>query len=122
MSLLGRSGRQLLINGLTVHVGTGTNLSGFPTNQDSGEWRGTMRFMSDAEKPADRGRPIALDPLADSASRTEPAFIARPEGAPVYYGFQILSDVVVDGFTFGKISDFEAEACVEGERVCCRAR
>lgn len=58
---------------------------------------------------------MALDPLAKSASQTEPAFIARPGGAPVYYGFQILSDVVVDGLTFGKISDFEAEPCLEGD-------
>ena len=54
--------------------------------------------MSDTEKPPDRsvGHPVALNPFAKSASRTEPAFIARPAGAPVYYGFQILSDVVVD--------------------------
>ena len=57
--------------------------------------------MSNAKQPPNRpvGHPIALDPLAQSASQTEPAFIARPEGAPVYHGFQILSDVVVDGFT-----------------------
>src|SRR5215471_7260085 len=61
------------------------------------------------------GRPLALDPLAESASQTEPAFIARPVGAPVYHGFQVLSDVVVEGFTFGKISDFESEPCDEGD-------
>jgi hypothetical protein len=52
---------------------------------------------------SDRSRP-----LAQSDSQTAPPFIARPEGAPIYRGFQILSDVVVDGFTFGKISDLEA--------------
>lgn len=62
-----------------------------------------------------KGRPLAIDPDAESASRTEPAFIARPECAPVYHGFQLLDDVVVEGFTFGKITDFEAERCEEGD-------
>jgi len=56
-----------------------------------------------------QGRPLAVDAKAESTSPMEPAFIARPPGAPVYHGFQILEDVVVDGFTFGKITDFEAE-------------
>ena len=58
---------------------------------------------------------MAPDPLAESASQTESAFIAMPADAPVYHGFQILSDVVVEGFTFGKISDFEGESCTEGD-------
>lgn len=61
------------------------------------------------------GRPLAIDPVAPSASPTEPAFIAPPAGAPVYYGFQVLSDVAVEGFTFGKITDFEMEHCNEGD-------
>ena len=73
--------------------------------------------MSDAQENPNRprGRRIALDPLAKSASRTEPAIIAKPEGAPMYHGFQILSDVVVEGFMFGKISDFDTEPCTEGD-------
>ncbi len=62
-----------------------------------------------------RGRPIALDPNATSTSRTDPPFVAPPPGSPVYYGFQILHDVVVDGFTLGKITDFEAEPCAYGD-------
>ncbi len=61
------------------------------------------------------GRPVAIDPNAVSASPTKPAFLARPEGAPVYHGFQILSDVVVEGFTLGKITDFEAEITTTGD-------
>jgi hypothetical protein len=68
-----------------------------------------------AESEAVTGRPLALNPLAESGSQTEPAFIARPAGAPVYHGFEVLSDVVVGGFTFGKITDFEIEACDEGD-------
>jgi hypothetical protein len=58
-----------------------------------------------------KGRPLAIDPMAQSASPTEPAFIAPPEGAPVHHGFVILEDVLADGFTLGKITDFEAEPC-----------
>lgn len=61
------------------------------------------------------GRPLAVDQMAKSASPTGPAFIARPEGAPVYHGFVILDDVVVDGFTLGKITDWEAESCDTGD-------
>jgi hypothetical protein len=61
------------------------------------------------------GRPLAIDPQARSASTTEPAFIARPEGAPVYHGFVVLDDVVVDGFTLGKITDWESEPCEAGD-------
>ena len=57
----------------------------------------------------DPGRPLALDPDADSADPDLPAFLARPEGSPVYHGFPVLDDVEVDGFKLGKISDWEAE-------------
>lgn len=62
-----------------------------------------------------RGRPLAVDHTAKTGSPTEPAFIAPPEGAPVYHGFVVLDDVVVDGFTLGKITDWEAEPCDEGD-------
>jgi hypothetical protein len=55
------------------------------------------------------GHPMAFDPEAASAEPGLPGFLARPEGAPVYHGFPILADVVVEGFQFGTISDFEAE-------------
>jgi hypothetical protein len=62
-----------------------------------------------------KGRPLAIDATVQSASPTEPAFISPPEGAPVYYGFVVLDDVTADGFTLGKITDFEAEPCDEGD-------
>ena len=62
-----------------------------------------------------KGRPLAIDVTAQSASPTEPAFITRPDGAPVYHGFVVLDDVTVDRFTLGKITDFEAEPCDEGD-------
>ena len=68
--------------------------------------------------PEDRqpkGRPLAIDPGAPSASATQPAFVARPKGAPVYHGFVVLEDVNVDGFTLGAITDFEAEPTDTGD-------
>jgi hypothetical protein len=62
-----------------------------------------------------KGRPLAIDPAAVSASSDAPAFITPPMGAPVYYGFQVLKDVVVDGFILGMITDFLAEPCAEGD-------
>ena len=71
---------------------------------------------SEKEKlPAAIGRPIAVDHAAKSASQGVPAFIARPAGSPVYHDFQILHDVSIDGFKFGKITDFEAEQCEFGD-------
>ncbi len=67
------------------------------------------------ERGAPKARPLAVDAAARSDSENDPAFVARPAGAPVYYGFQILSDVEVDGFTFGKITDFEAEPSEVGD-------
>jgi hypothetical protein len=61
------------------------------------------------------GGPLAIDKTAASASQTEPGFIARPPDAPVYHCFQVLSDVAVDGFVFGKITDFETEPCESGD-------
>lgn len=59
--------------------------------------------------------PLAIDPKSPSASSIEPAFIARPEGEPVYHGFKVLSNVVVEGFTLGKITDFEVESTDTGD-------
>jgi len=61
------------------------------------------------------GRPLAIDETAQSASPVVPGFLAKPCGAPVYHGFRILSDVVVDGFTLGAITDFEVEPCDGGD-------
>ena len=62
-----------------------------------------------------RGRPLAVDRNAKSASDSEPAFISPPKGAPAYYGFVVVEDVIVDGFTLGKITDWEVEPCNEGD-------
>ena len=62
-----------------------------------------------------KGRPLAIDSNAVSASPTAPAFVTKPEGSPAYHGFPMLADVNVEGFIFGKITDFEAELSNEGD-------
>jgi hypothetical protein len=62
-----------------------------------------------------KGQPLKIDTKATSASPSEPAFVAPPEGAPVYHGFVVLEDVNVGGFTFGAITDFEAQPCDAGD-------
>jgi hypothetical protein len=67
-------------------------------------------------------RPLAVDPKAKSESPTGPAFVARPVGAPVYHGFVVLNDVAAEGFTLGKITDFEAEPCDGGTAPAIHTR
>lgn len=62
-----------------------------------------------------RELPLRIDPDAESSAKGEPAFLARPAGAPVYHGFPILDDVGVDGFQLGMISDWEAEPSEWGD-------
>ena len=54
-----------------------------------------------------KGRPIVTDPDAKSANTDEPAFIARPEGAPVYHGFVVVEESETDGWRYGAITAFE---------------
>jgi hypothetical protein len=51
------------------------------------------------------GKRILTDPKAASADANVPAFIARPEGAPVYHGFPIVPESETDGWFLGLISD-----------------
>jgi len=67
------------------------------------------------ENKTHSGRPVAADDTAKSADADLPAFLAKPPGSPVYHGFRILSDVVVEGFALGVITDFEAEESAAGD-------
>jgi hypothetical protein len=59
-----------------------------------------------------QGKPIRLDPQAESADPILPAFLARPADAPVYHGFPLLEESrTPDGWCFGTISDPD---CPEG--------
>ena len=52
-----------------------------------------------------KGRTLRVDPEAKSASPTDPAFVAKPPGAPVYHGFPVLESSLTDGWKLGIISD-----------------
>ena len=55
------------------------------------------------------GRKLVLDPNAPSAAAETAAFLAPPEGAPVYHGFACLDLPAVDGWRFGEITPFIGE-------------
>jgi hypothetical protein len=53
-----------------------------------------------------RGHRALVDPAAQSADPNLPAFIARPAGSPVYYGFPLLPEAETDGWCLGAITNF----------------
>jgi len=61
--------------------------------------------MSDGKSPD--GKVIRSDPAAESADPSLPAFIARPNGAPVYHGFPLIEETRTDGWCYGAITEFE---------------
>jgi hypothetical protein len=45
-----------------------------------------------------------------------PAFLAPPQGTPVYYGFPLVEETRTDGWCYGAITAFEEPAgCTEGD-------
>jgi len=63
-----------------------------------------------------KSRPLKLDETAQSASPELPAFLARPEGAPVYHGFPIVPETMTDGWCFGAITEYaHADGCESGD-------
>jgi hypothetical protein len=62
------------------------------------------------KKPLLEGQVAREDPGAVSAISGLPAFIARPKGAPAYYGFPLLPDSEKDGFVFGVITSSRTDA------------
>lgn len=52
------------------------------------------------------GRPLKLDLDAASKNPDLPAFLARPDGAPVYHGFPVIPETATDGWVYGAITDF----------------
>jgi hypothetical protein len=54
----------------------------------------------------DKGRGILLDLSAESADPDNVAFLARPEGAPVYHGFPVIEESETDGWFIGAITEY----------------
>jgi hypothetical protein len=62
------------------------------------------------------GKTILQDPSAKSRTSGEPAFLSRPEDAPVYHGFPLIEETRTDGWCFGAITAFEdANGCEYGD-------
>jgi hypothetical protein len=62
------------------------------------------------------GKTILEDPTAESRTPGEPAFLSRPEGAPVYHGFPLIEETRTDGWCFGAITAFEGSGgCDHGD-------
>lgn len=61
-----------------------------------------------------KDRRVLTDPNAESADPTQPAFVARPEGAPVYHGFPVIPETNTDGWVFGAITEFLGEEAGDG--------
>jgi hypothetical protein len=69
--------------------------------------------MNDEKHPS---KPLKLDEAAESASPELPAFLSRPEGAPVYHGFGLVEETRTDGWCFGAITEFEdPNGCESGD-------
>ena len=67
-------------------------------------------------KKKPRSKPLQLDSSAQSASPSQPAFLAKPPGAPAYHGFPLIEATRTDGFCYGAITKFEEpEGCCEGD-------
>ena len=62
-----------------------------------------------------RGRPLGVDRVAPSVDPNQPAFLSKPEGAPVYHGFPTVPGAEVEGFKLGMITDFEAQPDTTGD-------
>jgi hypothetical protein len=53
-----------------------------------------------------KGRKLLLDESARSADPSKAAFLARPQGSPVYHGFPVIPETDTDGWMYGAITEF----------------
>lgn len=66
-----------------------------------------------------RSKGLIQDPDDKPRNSRLPAFISKPAGAPVYYGFPLIPETETDGFIYGAITDFlepdSEEGCTYGD-------
>jgi hypothetical protein len=61
-------------------------------------------------------RALKLDTTAASADSSLPAFLSRPDDAPVYHGFPLVPETETDGWYYGAITEFEdSDGCESGD-------
>lgn len=59
---------------------------------------------------------MRLDETAESANSELPAFLSRPEGAPVYHGFALVEETRTGDWCYGAITEFEdPNGCHSGD-------
>jgi hypothetical protein len=61
-------------------------------------------------------KPLKLDDKAESKTPGRPAFLSKPEGAPVYHGFPLIEETRMEGWCFGAITEYlDPNGCEEGD-------
>lgn len=64
----------------------------------------------------ERPRQLMLDDTAVSTDPDLPAFLAKPEGEPVYHGFPIVPETMADGWYLGTITEYvDPDGCESGD-------
>ncbi|MEZ5988957.1 MAG: hypothetical protein R3F30_07495 [Planctomycetota bacterium] len=63
-------------------------------------------YMVSGREQGGPPRRLLYDGGARSGRRGEPAFLARPEGAPIYHGFPLVDGCDIDGWRLGAITDY----------------
>ncbi|MBI5801660.1 MAG: 3-deoxy-8-phosphooctulonate synthase [Verrucomicrobia bacterium] len=59
---------------------------------------------------------LKLDENAKSADESLPAFLARPDDAPVYHGFPLVPETTTDGWCLGAITEYaDPSGCESGD-------
>jgi hypothetical protein len=75
-----------------------------------------IRYICNMSSEKYQSRALRLDRAAMSEDPKLPAFLAHPEGAPVYHGFPIIEETCTDGWYFGAITEFEdPNGCESGD-------
>ena len=65
-----------------------------------------MTGMKDLERD-ESARLLKMDDTSISTDPELPAFLAKPDGAPVYHGFPIVPETMTDEWCLGVITEYE---------------
>jgi len=81
--------------------------------------RRCMSGPAEEGRPPAKGKPLVLDSKVGSDRSGRPAFLSRPPGAPVYYGFPLIEETRTEDWCYGAITDFldrdRPEGCTFGD-------
>ncbi len=72
--------------------------------------------MGELDSIDERPKQLMLDDTAVSTDSDLPAFLAKPDDAPVYHGFPIVPETMTDGWSLGAITEYEdPDGCDSGD-------